>query len=116
LFVGDTLFAGSIGRTDLPGGITDTLMMHSIKTQLMSLDDTINVYCGHMGQTTIGRERQFNPFKSIGIKRQPCWQISYIIFSLTRFLNLCSFVAVWLFDHLFHGQFCPAYNYQAVSS
>lgn len=61
VFVGDTLFAGSIGRTDLPGGDTDTLM-YSIKTQLMALDDDTNVYCGHMGQTTIGKERQFNPF------------------------------------------------------
>jgi hydroxyacylglutathione hydrolase len=61
VFVGDSLFAGSIGRTDLPGGSMDVLMQ-SIKTKLMTLDDGINVYCGHMGETTIGRERQFNPF------------------------------------------------------
>lgn len=61
VFVGDTLFAGSIGRTDLPGGDMNTLM-HSIKTKLMTLDDSIAVHCGHMGETTIGRERQFNPF------------------------------------------------------
>ncbi len=61
VFVGDTLFAGSIGRTDLPGGSMELLML-SIKTQLMTLDDSINVYCGHMGATTIGAERQFNPF------------------------------------------------------
>ena len=61
VFVGDTLFAGSIGRTDLPGGDMGTLMQ-SIKTQLMSLNDSITVHCGHMGDTSIGNERQFNPF------------------------------------------------------
>ncbi len=63
VFVGDTLFAGSIGRTDLPGGDMTTLMQ-SIKNQLMPLDDSTNVHCGHMGQTTIGQERQFNPFNN----------------------------------------------------
>ncbi len=61
VFVGDTLFAGSIGRTDLPGGSME-ILMQSIKNKLMPLDDEINVYCGHMGATKIGRERQFNPF------------------------------------------------------
>lgn len=61
VFVGDTLFAGSIGRTDLPGGDMATLMT-SIKEKLMTLNDSIVVHCGHMGDTTIGRERQFNPF------------------------------------------------------
>lgn len=61
VFVGDTLFAGSIGRTDLPGGNMDVLM-NSIKTELMPLPDSMKVHCGHMGPTTIGREKQFNPF------------------------------------------------------
>ena len=61
LFSGDTLFAGSIGRTDLPGGDQD-LLMRSIVEQLMVLDDDVQVLPGHMGATTIGRERLSNPF------------------------------------------------------
>lgn len=61
LFSGDTLFAGSIGRTDLPGGDYD-LLMRSIFGQLMPLDDDIRVLPGHMGATAIGRERRSNPF------------------------------------------------------
>lgn len=61
LFSGDTLFAGSIGRTDLPGG-DYPLLMRSIIDKLMSLDDGIRVLPGHMGSTTIGRERNSNPF------------------------------------------------------
>ncbi len=61
VFVGDSLFSGSIGRTDLPGGDMAQLMS-SIKTQLMPLEDNIIVYCGHMDSTTIGQERKFNPF------------------------------------------------------
>lgn len=61
LFSGDTLFAGSIGRTDLPGGNHD-LLMTSIIERLMVLDDDVRVLPGHMGATTIGRERQTNPF------------------------------------------------------
>lgn len=61
VFVGDTLFAGSIGRTDLPGG-SMSVLMESIKNKLMTLNDDVNVHCGHMGSTTIGQERQFNPF------------------------------------------------------
>ncbi len=61
LIAGDTLFAGSIGRTDLPGGDTDTLL-NSIQTQLMCLDDAIIVYPGHGPTTTIGTERRSNPF------------------------------------------------------
>lgn len=61
LFSGDTLFAGSIGRTDLPGGDYD-LLMRSIFGQLMPLDDDIRVLPGHMDATTIGRERRSNPF------------------------------------------------------
>lgn len=61
VFVGDTLFAGSIGRTDLPGGSFKQLMS-SIRTQLMSLDDGFDVLCGHGPPTTIGTERRYNPF------------------------------------------------------
>jgi hydroxyacylglutathione hydrolase len=65
VFVGDTLFAGSIGRTDLPGGNFDTLI-HSIHTRLFTLDDAVQVYPGHMGTTTIGREKRYNPFAGGG--------------------------------------------------
>jgi len=61
LFSGDSLFAGSIGRTDLPGG-DHQLLMQSIFEQLMILDDDVQVLPGHMGVTTIGRERLTNPF------------------------------------------------------
>ena len=61
LFVGDTLFAGSIGRTDLPGGNYDTLM-RSITGVLFSLGDASIVHPGHGPDTTIARERQTNPF------------------------------------------------------
>jgi hydroxyacylglutathione hydrolase len=61
LFVGDTLFAGSIGRTDLPGGDYETLM-RSIKEVLLPLGDDAAVYPGHGPATTIGRERKTNPF------------------------------------------------------
>jgi hydroxyacylglutathione hydrolase len=61
LFVGDTLFAGSIGRTDLPGGDTATLM-RSIREVLLAYPDETPVYSGHGAPTTIGRERTTNPF------------------------------------------------------
>jgi hydroxyacylglutathione hydrolase len=61
LFVGDTLFAGSIGRTDLPGGDYDTLI-RSIREVLFSFGDEARVYPGHGPATTIGDERQTNPF------------------------------------------------------
>ncbi len=61
LFVGDTLFAGSIGRTDLPGGDTPTLLRSITEVLLSYPDDTI-VYSGHGGPTTIGQERRGNPF------------------------------------------------------
>jgi glyoxylase-like metal-dependent hydrolase (beta-lactamase superfamily II) len=61
LFVGDTLFAGSIGRTDLPGGDYDTLMA-SIRNVLFAFGDEARVHPGHGPSTTIGRERKTNPF------------------------------------------------------
>jgi hydroxyacylglutathione hydrolase len=61
LFVGDTLFAGSIGRTDLPGGDLATLM-RSITQVLFPFGDEARVYPGHGPATTIGQERRTNPF------------------------------------------------------
>jgi glyoxylase-like metal-dependent hydrolase (beta-lactamase superfamily II) len=61
VFVGDVLFAGSIGRTDLPGGSTEQLL-DSIKNKLLTLDDEVTVYSGHGPLTTIGEERLTNPF------------------------------------------------------
>ena len=60
-FVGDTLFAGSIGRTDLPGGDYHTLIQ-SIKTRLIPLGDDVKVLPGHGPATTMGNERRYNPF------------------------------------------------------
>jgi glyoxylase-like metal-dependent hydrolase (beta-lactamase superfamily II) len=65
VFAGDTLFAGSIGRTDLPGGSMQTLLT-SINEQLLSLPDSVVVYCGHGPATTIGAERRANPFLQPG--------------------------------------------------
>jgi glyoxylase-like metal-dependent hydrolase (beta-lactamase superfamily II) len=64
VFVGDTLFAGSIGRTDFPGGDFGVLKA-SIQGKLFTLDDDVTVYPGHMGLTTIGREKRTNPFVGI---------------------------------------------------
>jgi len=61
VFTGDVLFAGSIGRTDLPGGDFDTLV-RSIERELLTLPDSTIVYSGHGPETTIGRERRANPF------------------------------------------------------
>jgi glyoxylase-like metal-dependent hydrolase (beta-lactamase superfamily II) len=60
-FAGDVLFAGSIGRTDLPGGDYETLLA-SIERELLSLPDDTIVYPGHGPETTVGRERRTNPF------------------------------------------------------
>ena len=62
-FVGDCVFAGSIGRTDLPGGDTGTLMS-SIRDQILSLPTDTVLYTGHGPATTVGREADSNPFLS----------------------------------------------------
>ena len=61
VFVGDTLFAGSIGRTDFPGGDFSTLIS-SIKTKLFKMEDDIRVFSGHGPETSIGTEKRHNPF------------------------------------------------------
>lgn len=61
VFVGDTLFSGSIGRTDLPGGNFDDLIA-SVRTKLFTLPDDTQVLCGHGPATSIGREKRYNPF------------------------------------------------------
>lgn len=61
VIVGDILFAGSVGRTDLPGGDMKTLL-DSIRLKLLTLPDDFIVYPGHGSSTTIGDERMFNPF------------------------------------------------------
>ncbi len=61
LFVGDVLFAGSVGRTDIPGG-DPGLLLHSIRTKLLTLPAETRVYPGHGPPTTIGEEKWTNPF------------------------------------------------------
>ena len=61
VFSGDTLFKQSIGRTDLPGG-SDVVMMNTLRTKICSLDDELVVYPGHGPATTIGEEKELNPF------------------------------------------------------
>ena len=61
LFAGDNLFAGSIGRTDLPGGDYEVLMK-AVTEVLFAFPDESIVYSGHGPETTIGRERRSNPF------------------------------------------------------
>ncbi|WP_261664443.1 MBL fold metallo-hydrolase [Deinococcus sp. Marseille-Q6407] len=63
VLAGDTLFAGSIGRTDLPGGNHPQLLA-GIQAELLTLDGETAVYPGHGPTTTVGRERQTNPFLS----------------------------------------------------
>lgn len=60
-FVGDALFKGSIGRTDLPGGSFETLA-RSIRGQIYSLPDATKVYSGHGPSTTVGEEKRTNPY------------------------------------------------------
>ncbi len=61
LFVGDTLFAGSIGRTDLPGGNYEDLISN-VKAKLFVLGDDVRVFSGHGPETSIGREKRYNPY------------------------------------------------------
>jgi glyoxylase-like metal-dependent hydrolase (beta-lactamase superfamily II) len=61
IFVGDCLFAGSIGRTDLPGGSSEQLM-DSLQNKIVPLGDDVEVHSGHGPITTIGHERVTNPF------------------------------------------------------
>jgi glyoxylase-like metal-dependent hydrolase (beta-lactamase superfamily II) len=61
LFTGDTLFAGSVGRTDLPGGSFETLM-NSIREKILPLGDSVRVFPGHGPETTVGEEKSLNPF------------------------------------------------------
>ena len=61
LLAGDTLFAGSIGRTDLPGGDLKKIL-HSLKERLLPLPDATRVIPGHGAETTVGQERETNPF------------------------------------------------------
>lgn len=65
LFTGDTLFAGSIGRTDLPGGVHEQLLK-SVTDRLFPLADTVEVYPGHGPSSTIGHEKKYNPFFAAG--------------------------------------------------
>ena len=64
VFTGDTLFAGSVGRTDLPGASLQKLLK-SLNEKLLKLPDETIVYPGHGGKTTIGRERRTNPFLNL---------------------------------------------------
>jgi hydroxyacylglutathione hydrolase len=61
VFVGDCLFLGSIGRTDLPGG-SHSQLLDSIENNILSLNDDFTVYSGHGPETTVGHERSTNPF------------------------------------------------------
>ncbi len=63
IFTGDTLFAGGIGRTDLPGGSLETLLS-SIRKKLLVLDERIKIYPGHGPSSTLGREKKNNPWLS----------------------------------------------------
>ena len=61
LFSGDTLFCGSIGRTDFPGGSLSALV-RSVKEKLLVLPEDVKVYPGHEEMTTIGHEKKYNPY------------------------------------------------------
>jgi glyoxylase-like metal-dependent hydrolase (beta-lactamase superfamily II) len=59
--VGDVLFRGSVGRSDIPGG-DHRILIHSIKTKLLPLGDDVSFVCGHGPASSIGQERAANPF------------------------------------------------------
>jgi glyoxylase-like metal-dependent hydrolase (beta-lactamase superfamily II) len=61
LITGDTLFAGSVGRSDFPGG-NHNVMINSIKTKLLVFPDSTRIYPGHGPSSTIGAEKRHNPF------------------------------------------------------
>lgn len=61
VYVGDLLFAGSIGRTDFPGGSFDDLI-NAVRTKIFTLGDNYTVYPGHGPVTTVGHEKKYNPF------------------------------------------------------
>lgn len=61
VFTGDTLFAGSVGRTDFPGG-SHELLVEGVRRKIFPLGDDLRIYPGHGPESTIGRERQTNPF------------------------------------------------------
>ncbi len=63
LFVGDLIFSGSIGRTDLPGGDYEVLI-RSVQQNIFTLKDEVNIHPGHGPATTVGQEKRFNPFFS----------------------------------------------------
>ncbi|MDQ3914861.1 MAG: MBL fold metallo-hydrolase [Actinomycetota bacterium] len=67
LYSGDALFAGSVGRTDLPGGDTNTLV-DAIRSKLFAFDDATTVLPGHGEATTIGEEKEVNPFVGRGAR------------------------------------------------
>ena len=73
LFAGDTLFAGSIGRSDLPGGDYDDLI-RSIMDKLMGLPGETDVICGHGPATSVGREAMTNPFLVPFNEPEPQWE------------------------------------------
>ncbi len=61
VFCGDLIFAGSVGRTDLPGGDYETLI-ESIQSQILTLPEETHLLSGHGPETTVGVERAYNPF------------------------------------------------------
>ena len=67
LFSGDALFAGSVGRTDLPGGDTKTLV-DAIRTKLFAFGEAMPVFPGHGEPTTVGEEKERNPFVGLGAR------------------------------------------------